>query len=281
MSPLFSRRMPGEDTWAVWDVIVFPSDDAVTAQPDFRPPPSRVWLVGPGAPCEASVVGTKIDVDEYVRAATIWLQLRDCPGNQWAPVGLIAEESLVQDLTWRPKLPTTTIRGSLVEGAVDPFIESLKAEINPTHPEHGAGTIHIDVEYVFTSPPLAEAGYGAGWRPGATRCPADYIFKTKLGFLTDDQLVPLPCGDCPVVADQPACEECSLTRLVGAIAKKDEPVFVVLRDVRHEARVFAKGDLATHVGSEQLVRVPTIELYDEDIVENRVPPWACTTEDHP
>jgi hypothetical protein len=282
MSDLFHRHAPTKGLWAVWDIVSSPSEDESTASLEFQPPPSSVWLIGEGAPCRARVVSApEIAVDEYVGAATIWLELQGCPNEGWAPVGLVTEERLVQNLTWRPKLPRTTVLGDTIEGPVDPLIARLIDEIELDHPESGKGTLRIEVESVATTPPLVELSRGVEWPHDDDGCPSNWNYGVELGFLRHDQIEPFSCPDCPVVAGGRVCEPCSQTWLAGAIARGDEPALIVLQDGSFEAHVFVNGDMAAHMRDEDLISVPTIAVYDEDRVERFHPPWACDTDDHP
>jgi hypothetical protein len=282
MSELFHNHAPGEGLWAVWDSVWLSSTDESDAPVEFAPPPSSVWLIGEDAPCRARVVGApRREVDDHVGTVTIWLKLQGCSNEGWAPIGLVTEERLVQDLTWRPKVPRTTVLGDAIEGPVDPLVERLIDEAELEHPESGKGTLRIEVESVATTPPLVELARGVEWPPDEEGCPSDWTYRVELGFLRHDQIEPFPCQDCPEVAGERICEPCSQSWLAGAIARGDEAAFIVLQDGSFRAHAFVNGEMTAHTRNESMIEVATIAVYDEDRVERFRPPWVCDTDDHP
>jgi hypothetical protein len=263
MSRIFFGFTAGPEIRIVWDVIMFSDDDDSPSQTDFTPPPPHVWLLGPDEPCRATVGGEPlIRVDKFLRATIISFEVRGCSTQgKWAPIALIANERTITDMTWRPVLEAAPFEGTRFEEQDDPIVEHLAGKLDAHHEQLGRGTLRVDVKHTATTPRVLEAEYGVLWAPDENACFADYTFESTIGVAGGDHIDPFPFSSEDMW-------------LVGAIAKGDEPAFIVLRDDEVSAHVFVNGPFAVNLSPGEMIPVPTRPPDDEERVE-RIAPWHC------
>lgn len=282
----FPDPFPRAGLWLLWHLIdvrhketeafVLPDDTPVhpdmrasiaalaAADPDFEPPPSHVWLIGPRTVCRATVDSLAwIDLHtEGTLAAAVTFALTGCDGSDWAPLAAFGEDVHVGALSWRAARSIADLvpESPPLAAPIDPVIAHWLAKIEALRGELGSGRPRLELATVATQPLVVDAAYGL-IAPADVPCDAESIEHTELGLYSDGAFEPLVC-------ERPFDLACDDRWLVGALVSGNAPAALVLMDGMYGVELVLPPSSELRLVDERR-SWPTGVYHDEDRLSRR------------